>query len=337
MNTQKLSQKKVRPTQFIQAKSVINFKSGFAQKLLCDGLTFSLGDACVYQCAFCYTPAMMARSTKINDVLKEGKLKFQETTIRRENAIQVLENQLLGAKTRKAIYLHPDDIRVIYASPLVDVAPNIELVRETIKACLLILEHTNWQIRLLSKSNLLPKVAKVLGTKFDAHKRLIYGVSTGTLNDDLAKTFEKGTALPSKRIDSLHWLQDQGLRTFGMICPSLPKPDYGSFSKDMMSAIQAEKCEHVWAEVINLRGQSLVQTVQALQNGGFSKEAANLEEVFKSNKNWENYSRKTFEAHTEHCPPNKLRFLQYITEETKDWWKNQESKGAILLGQAAHA
>lgn len=54
------------------------------------------------------------------------------------------------------------DRRVIYASPLVDVAGNLELVRETVEICRVILELTNWQIRLLSKSNLLPKIAEGL-------------------------------------------------------------------------------------------------------------------------------------------------------------------------------
>ena len=126
---------------------------------------------------------------------------------------------------------------MIYASPLVDVAANMDLVRETIEACKLILENTNWQIRLLSKSNLLPKIAQAIAeldpipkwsddfSKFGfppgkivtAKERMIFGVSTGTFNDGLAKVFEQGCPLPSKRLESLYWLQDHGFRTFGMI------------------------------------------------------------------------------------------------------------------------
>lgn len=67
------------------------------------------------------------------------------------------------------------------------------------------------------------------------HQRLIFGFSTGTLDDRVAKAFEAGTALVSKRLESLHWLQDRGLRTFGMICPSLP---YDRFSREICDAIR---------------------------------------------------------------------------------------------------
>ena len=44
-----------------EAKTVINFESNFSHKLLCDGPTFSAGDACVYSCAFCYVPDLMRK------------------------------------------------------------------------------------------------------------------------------------------------------------------------------------------------------------------------------------------------------------------------------------
>src|SRR5947199_4113018 len=116
----------------------------------------------------------------------------------------------------------------------------MDLVRETIEACKLILGLTHWQIRLLSKSNLLPIIAREL-----PRDRIIYGVSTGTLDDKLAVAFERGTPLPSKRLQSLHWLQDNGYRTFGMICPSLPQRVYYAFSRDMSNSILSEKCKSV--------------------------------------------------------------------------------------------
>jgi len=38
---------------------------------------------------------------------------------------------------------------------------------------------------------------------------------------------------------------------------------------------------------------------------------------------------------TKFIPPEKLRFLQYVTPETRDWWKAHEAQGAVLLGKAA--
>jgi hypothetical protein len=141
----------------------------------------------------------------------------------------------------------------------------------------------------------------------------------------------------SKRIESLHWLQDRGLRTFGMICPSLPQANYGKFSRDICKAIRVGKCEHVWAEPLNVRGKSLIKTIGALQSAGLRAEADRLASVSgpRSGEAWEDYSRATFLAHTRNVPPHKLRYLQYVDEETEGWWDGQRSHGALPLGRNA--
>lgn len=320
-----------KPVFTVPAKSIINFKSGFAPKLLCDGPTFSLGTACTYSCSFCYVPAVMRKSPHLAGVA----LPHDQVVIRREGALAALRSQLVG-RGGAPRFPDPLDRRVIYSSPLVDVAGNMELVRETIEACRLILALTHWDIRLLSKSNLLPKIAAGLGTAHDAHTRLIYGVSTGTLDDGQARAFEAGTPLVSKRVASLHWLQDQGLRTFGMICPSLPQRDYGAFAREAAAAIRADRCEHTWAEVINLRGESMSRTRDALAAGGFEFEAKEVERVSHDGVAWEEYSRQTFLAHVPHYPAGKLRFLQYVNATNRGWWNAEMvARGAVLLGAAA--
>jgi hypothetical protein len=301
-----------------------------------------------------------------------GNPQFQNVVIRRDGAAAAARKQLTDAKGRPKFKRAPGILpgsdpekeklfgrRVIYASPLVDVAANMELVRETIDICAVILELTNWDIRLLSKSNLLPKVADGLidsltgpyGPKCRqdfgelVRARVIFGVSTGTLDDKLATAFEAGTPLVSKRIQSLHWLQDNGFRTFGMICPSLPQAvgrdsvePYLNFAREMATAIRADRCEHVWAEVMNVRGESFTRTHAALMAAGYTEEAGNLFSAMQQKGEWEDYARATFEAHAgvyarqlgaDGTP--KLRFLQYVTAASKTWWKEQEPRGAILL------
>jgi DNA repair photolyase len=316
-----------KPVFEIPAKTVINFKSKFGEKLLCDGLTFSTGTACAYTCEFCYVPDMMDKQKPYLET--HGiTAPHEDIVIRRAGAIARLCCELTDRHGRPK-YWARDDRRVIYSSPLVDVAANMELVHETIKACQVILKLTNWQIRLLSKSNLLPKIAEQLSTHRD---RMIYGVSTGTLDDDLARVFEKGTPLVSKRIASLHWLQDNGFRTFGMICPSLPQEDYNDFAEWMRYSIRADRCEHVWAEVLNVRGDSMTRTINALAAGGSHMEARMLSET-RDRDVWEKYARDTFlaHAHAYSGSPGKLRFLQYVTPRTIDWWRGYECDGAILL------
>lgn len=329
------------------AKTIINMESGFKDKLLCDGPTFSTGDACAYSCAFCYVPAMMQKAAYIPKGHKHAAM-----VVRRENALDVLKTQLKGMKP---------DVKekelVIYSSPLVDVAANMDLVRETVDACAHILINTRWHIRLLSKSNLLPKVAQSLMdrakdgkhgaesfTQADVKERLIFGVSTGTLDDAQAAAFEQGCPKPSKRIESLHWLQDHGFRTFGMLCPSLPQRNYTQFAQELLHAIRPEKCEHIWAEVMNVRGDSLRNTISALHHAGYEWQASALQRVSEDTAAWEEYARATFHALRFNLSPHthladgtpRLRFLQYVTPRTRDYWAQYTTQGAVLLGAAAH-
>lgn len=165
-----------------------------------------------------------------------------------------------------------------------------------------------------------------------ARERIIYGVSSGTLDDKLAQAFEAGTPLVSKRIASLHWLQDNGFRTYGMICPSLPNRDYAQFASTQAEAIRADRCEHVWGEVINVRGQSMTRTASALRQHGYAWEASELERVSTDKEAWEAYARETFNAHAElYHGTNKLRFLQYVTKASLPWWSERADIGAICL------
>lgn len=327
-----------KPVFMLPRKRILNLNSGFKDKLLCDGPTFTTGDACVYSCSFCYVESQMQSKPPIGGeggILEQAGKPFHDIVIRREKPLDVLRDQLFKGNG-KPKFDDPADNRVIYASPLVDVAATLELCRETILVCQMILEHTHWQIRLLSKSSFLPIIANALEKYRD---RVIYGVSTGTLDDLLAAAFEEGTALVSKRIQSLRKLQDQGFRTFGMICPSLPLlsgDPYLEFSKAAMEAIRVERCEHVWAEAINVRGESMVRTCKALRAAGYDAEAERLRFVSERPDAWEAYSRETFYAHTYYCPPEKLRFLQYVDKNNIAWWKEHEAKGAILLGKLIH-
>lgn len=340
-----------KPVHFRNAKTVLNMDSGFRHKLLCDGPTFSAGDACAYSCSFCYVESMTDKLLRhpSSDIKH---LPHTDIVVRRTNAVEILRKQLLAL---------PEAVRAsnltLYMSHSVDVAANMDLVHETVAACIAILELTWWDIRMLSKSNLLPKVAKLLldsPVNDDVKSRLIFGVSTGTLDDDLAAAFEQGCPKVSKRIQSLHWLQDEGFRTFGMICPSLPhRGNYEDWSAEILAAIRVQHCEQVWAEVLNVRGRSMLRTCKALHDAGYEWQAKELERVSTDKEAWESYSRQTFNGHAyvmdikaeipvQHRPvlrdvqdQPKLRFLQYVTKGTAQWWHARRRSGAIPLGAAA--
>lgn len=319
-----------KPVYTIDAKSVLNDNSKFDEKLLCDGLTFTAGNCCVYGCKYCYVDSMLAIQRQMIDLKNGTGLEHSEMVVRRKNPQDILRGQLFTKKGNPRGICR--EKKVIYSSPLVDCAATIELVKETAELCKIILENTQWDIRLLSKSALLPGVLDHIPTEY--HQRLILGLSLGTLDDKLALSFEVGTSRPSARIRALHRLQDDGIRTFGMICPSLPQSDYEAFSKEMCDAIRVDRCEHVWAEIINVRGASLKSTADALRAKGYHAEAAMLENTSNS-QGHEECARETFLAHAGNITGGKLRFLQYVTKDTRQWWEAQKSSGAILLGKHA--
>ena len=312
----------------------------FGEKGLCDSLVFNLGDACPFSCTYCYCKAVVWKLVKpvvdahnAAEPSMPGK-EFHEVVIRREKATAVLRSQLLKRNGTHR-YPDPDDNRVVFISTLTDPAANLELLRETAEACEMILDLTGWQIRLLSKSSLLARIVEFIPEKH--HQRLILGFSTGTRDERVCRAIAPGTAKAAKRLEALHWLQDRGFRTFGMICPSLPQEDYGAFSREACDAIRVEKCEHVWAEVMNVRADSIPRTFEGLLTEGLHMEMDRLLTVLgpKAKGAWEAYARKTFLAHAANIPPNKLRFLQYVTPASAQWWTPMRAKGAVLLGKEA--
>ena len=317
-----------KPVIEIPAKTIINFKSGFGKKLLCDGATFSTGTACVYSCAFCYVPDAMRKLVK--PTLDKLGMRHDEVVIRRAGAVERLKVQLSGLSAARRF-----NGSTIYASPLVDVAATMELARETAEACRVILRETDWNIRLLSKSTFLPVIADELrNEKGFPKKRIIFGVSTGTRNDKLAKSFELGCPAPSKRMESIRWLQSERWRTFGMICPMLPmgRGEMEEMVFEILQGLGGVNClEHVWAEPLNARGDSMERTVAGLEAGGFMDYARRLRKCAEDARAWEDNARLSFCVTAAYVPPTKLRFLQYVTNENRAWWTAHEQLGAVLL------
>jgi DNA repair photolyase len=324
-----------KPMFEIVVHSILNFRSDFGYKLLCDYLTFSLGSACAASCAYCYVGSIVAKHPevkKLKRTLDRLGLKFEDVVIVRCDAPRILREQLT---TRKPPGVNLGIKRVIYTSPLVDPALNPQLARETLEACLIIMNLTAWDVRILSKGSFSRKIAEGLPERF--RRRAIFGHSTGLL----AKTsgaVEAGTATLSKRLEDHRWLQDNGFRTFAMLCPILPSEDIDSDVRGMVEAVRIEQCEHAWAEAINVRGESMHRTCEALKNEKFRlhADAERIRAVSRKHcAAWEAYARSTFEACARYIPAQKLRFLQYTNAETIEWWVDRRDQGAILLGKSA--
>jgi DNA repair photolyase len=312
---------------------ILNLDSGFKHKFLCTGPTFTAGTACGYRCTYCFVEAQVGAKPFVTNVLNGQQ--FQHIVIRRNKPVAKLRSELY---TAKGVPKYKNAIGVIYGSPLVDIAADTTLAQETIEIVQLILTATGWDIRLLSKSPLIVDIAKSLSK--EQRERVIFGLSTGTLDDKLARAIEPTCPSPSTRTKALRWLQDNGFRTFAMLCPILPQP-MDQFIEKVITDIRPDKCEHVWAEVINLRGDSMTATIDGLVKAGLTKAAADLQAVCGQNSkpSWEQYAQDTFTALANVIPHNasepKLRFLQYVTPASDVWWQGQTPNGAVVLKPTA--
>lgn len=312
------------------AKSVLTSSDAFGHKRLSTSYVLNFGDACPFDCPFCYVGSAVAKY--LAPVL--GGRKHRDVVVRRGTAarpaLDILRDNIGELSMARREFKH-----VVLASTLTDPAANMELVRETAAGVTMVFEETRWDVRILTKSSLLPQLVKLIPHQHWG--RLILGFSTGTLDDNLAGVIEAGSARVSKRLRALRQLQADGFRVFGMICPTLPQNDYQGFSDAICEAIDIDRCETVWAEPLNVRGENLTLVIDALRNGGFHDEAARVQAVFAhgNGDGWEQYSQQLFTAHARNIGPEKLRFLHYPRKAALDWWKERQQHGAVLLGANA--
>jgi DNA repair photolyase len=279
---------------------------------------------------------MVGRRRYVRQALAHTGLGLRDVVIRRTRAVE---------KLAKALGQHYKGRRwrgeVVYASPLVDVAATKELAAETVEMCKAVLERTDLKIRLLSKSPLLESnVARVLDNdpklRKRARRRVIFGLSTGTLDPAVSRAIEPNAPSVKRRLECLRSLQQNGWKTFGMLCPILPQ-DPEAYAQTARELIDFVKCEYVWAEVLNFRADAIKLTTAALVRAGLEDWAANLSEVFGRGKRetWEQYARNMFWALVGVVPPRRqcprLRFLQYTRKPTQFWWRRQKRFGAVVL------
>jgi DNA repair photolyase len=314
----------------IPSATILNMGSGFIHKDLCSAGTVTAGTACVSSCAYCSVGSTMFRSPD-TAILRLLGIDHRDAVIRRLDPAKTLREQLTF-RDGSPRFKDPGDRRVVFLSPIVDPLPTIELLEESLELILLIMELTNWEVRVLTKSMFVRKLAERIPENY--RQRIIYGLSLGILDDGIGKAVEKMTSPPSLRIKAYRELQEQGLRTYSMHCPVLPQKDYKAYAERLAASANWEADELVWVEALNSRGPSNERTIDALGGAGFSAEAAQLASVTSSHDAWEfGYNRPLFHALADVCPPGKLRYLVYVNEADRDYWMTQVERGAVVLGK----
>lgn len=314
----------------VPSGTVLNTGSGFIHKDLCEAGTITGGSACLYGCTYCSVGASMFRSPQTR-ILRLLGIEHGDAFLRRLDPAATLLAQLTK-KDGTPRYLVPEDRRVVIISPIVDPLANEALLDETLELILLVFKYTNWDVRILTKSMLIKKLANRIPQEY--RQRMIYGLSIGILDDPLAQVVERMTSAPTARLDAYAQLKRQGLRTYSMHCPILPQADYTAYVQQLASKTNWETDEHIWAEALNQRGDSNIKTIAALANAGFHEQANLLKETTESQAAWEfGYNRPLFQALAAACPPGKLRYLVYASDQDRDYWLGQRGRGAVVLGK----
>jgi DNA repair photolyase len=327
-NSLKRSSAKMKKKFSYQGKTGIAYTKGFEEKLLAK-YAVNIGNMCDFGCTFCYVPSAMRRLQYIQNILKNGNNLGEFSSYRdRENVLETVRNDLKK--------INQDDTSEVFFCTTCDPCSTLENVETTAAAMRIILEGSNLTIRVLSKSILI----KELATRTEAYKnRVVYSLSTGTSYPLISAIIEDLASPIIERVEALHWLQDHGFRTYGMICPVLPSEV--DRVKVLLDQIRPDRCEHIWVEALNIRGNSLANTYEKLQGGGANNHADELLRVMGHKQNWIEYSEKLFLAFQIELKNrgqlDKLRFLQYVSKNDRDFFESQEGAVCILPSAKKHS
>jgi DNA repair photolyase len=305
---------------YYNGKTGIARTEGFKHKLLAD-YSVNIGNICEFGCSFCYVPSVTSKQRVVIDILEKGYSYDQFSCYR-------YKNNILETVTKDLIKISPNDRGVVFFCTTCDPCATLEHADTTIEVIKLIMKKSNLNVRVLSKSILIKNIAEALTIH---SKRIFYGLSTGTSLDEVSKAIEQNASPIRKRVEVLHWLQDNNFRTYGMICPVIPS-EVDSV-KELLDQIRPKFCEDVWVEAVNVRGKSLLNTYEKLLGAGLEKHANELQRVMGNKDNWREYSKKLFlNFQYEMRKRNqlkKLHFLQYVSPEDKEFFGKQE--GAVCL------
>ena len=177
-----------------------------------------------------------------------------------------------------------------------------------------ILPEAGWTVRILTKNASVINDFDFIEKYFD---RVIVGLSITATPEksNIIKVIEPNASPIEERLDALRQAHNQGLRTYGMLCPLLPGIADSSEQIDQLVKSMVEcGVEEIFAEAVNPRGRGLILTEQALLAAGLFSEAVAIRNIRKR-QNWSNYVmcliKNVQRSVREYYDISKLRFLQY--------------------------
>jgi len=303
-----------------QGKTGIGRTKAFEKKGLGE-YSVNIGNICEFGCTFCYVPSVTMKQKVVKNIIDDG-LNVDEFSLYRDktNVLKTVSSDIEKLK-------HLDNKTVFFCTTC-DPCAIPEHMQTSSEAIKIIMEQSKLKVRVLSKSILIRRLAESL-TKYN--DRILYSLSTGTSLADISKAIERNASPIKARVKTLHWLQDNGFQTYGMLCPVIPseieKVD------ELLEQVRPEQCERVWVEALNVRGKSLIKTFNKLRDAGLEEHAIELKRVIGDKEEWRRYSKNLFIRFQMEMEKrgllDKLMFLQYVSSHDKKFFQSQ--KGAICL------
>lgn len=157
---------------------------------------------CQHACFYCY-----ARFMKRFSGHREDWGEFVDVKI---NAPKLLAQEIKKKKMGR-----------VWISGVCDPYQPVERKYELTKKCLEILQKNNWPVTIQTKSPLVLRDLELL-KKF---QKIEVGFTIPTGNEKIRRIFEPRTPLIEERIKVLNKLHQEGIKTYVMIAPLLPKAE----------------------------------------------------------------------------------------------------------------
>ena len=297
--------------------------TGHEEKGLCQ-FACNTGFLCGHFCTYCSTPCILRmRIRKLGFDPFEKNLCIVDPTTPERLAYDAAHKRKRG---------------LIELCPLVDAwapeAQQYDLGRSCLEA---ILSQPGWTVRVLTKNAAVHKDFDLIKKHKD---RVLVGLSiTAPLEKShVISVIEPRASSIERRMEVLREANDQGLRTYGMLCPILPgiADSLDQIDKLVKFAVECN-VEEIFVEPVNPRGRGLRLTQEALANSGYGDEAAAVEAIRKRN-SWSRYVARLVprvqESVRKRYDVNRLRFLLYpsrLTEEHVAQIKKDDA-GVVWLG-----
>jgi DNA repair photolyase len=201
---------------------------------------------CQHGCIYCYAKFMKRFSGH-----KENWGEFVDVKI---NAPELLNQEIKKKKKGR-----------VWVSGVCDPYQPVEKKYELTKKCLEILQENNWPVVIQTKSPLVLRDLELL-KKF---QKIEVGFTITTGDEKIKQIFEPRTSSIEKRVQALERLHQEGIKTYAMIAPLLPKAEsLVNKLKGKVDYVIIDKMNYHYADWVYKKYQ-----LEKIQNGN---ELANL-------------------------------------------------------------